>query len=73
MPLYQFECADCGAVTEETHSITETIPRNIVCNCGGSAKLIIGRTFFHLKGDGWARDGYGSKPAKSTPAGPPPT
>ena len=40
MPTYEFQCAACGKVTEETHSFSGK-PDSIACSCGGAAESII--------------------------------
>jgi len=55
MPLYEFECTNCGKIIEDFVKIG-TI--KIKCSCGGSAKKIMSSSSFILKGNGWAKDGY---------------
>lgn len=68
MPFYEFECA-CGEVTEELAKMgTETI----VCpKCGKTAKKILSRCTFSLKGGGWYADGYASGKSASGTSGAP--
>ena len=47
MPIYEFRCAECGAVASELASV-ENIPETVVCKCGGNAKRIVSRPSVHL-------------------------
>jgi len=60
MPVYEFECPECGDIKEViTNRIKE---ETIICNkCKVQMKKIISQTSFTLKGSGWGRDGYESK------------
>ncbi len=40
MPLYTYECEDCGAETD-FHAPLHAIPTSIQCPCGGKANRII--------------------------------
>jgi putative FmdB family regulatory protein len=58
MPLYEFQCDDCGDVVEVLVKVNGRGPRK--CGrCSGRLKKMISRTSFHLKGGGWYSDGYG--------------
>lgn len=64
MPYYEYECEDCGNVTETFHPIIpREIPRTFVgycskCRKAATLKKIVSVNDFQLKGDGWAKDGY---------------
>ena len=47
MPLYEYRCADCGAVTSKLASLDD-IPRHVECACGGTAGRILSRPAVHL-------------------------
>ena len=54
MPVYEYECPNCGKSVEREYKISE-YPGTIVCDdCQSEAKLRISRTSFSLKGVGWA-------------------
>ncbi len=55
MPFYEFECS-CGNVTEEMVKVGTGEIRCPIC--GGSARKIMSRCTFRLKGGGWYADGY---------------
>lgn len=60
MPKYNYICTDeeCKNEWEVTHSIT--LPAIKICEkCEKeTAKRLIGRTSFVLKGGGWYKEGY---------------
>lgn len=59
MPYYEFVCPDCHRKITAFISIKEESKfKNMRCKCGKIARRIISETSFHLKGGGWARDGY---------------
>jgi len=64
MPIYEFECHKCHAVTEVERKISE---RTQPCPCGNCGSLeteqIISRCDFSLVGD-WASVGYGGNVKK---------
>lgn len=60
MPVYDYECAKCGQVSEVDQRISdppiETCPRE---GCDGDVKRVItAPANFQLKGSGWFKDGY---------------
>lgn len=71
MPIYEYQCRKCGALTEELHGISET-PVVKCPECGARAEKKISGGNFVLKGSGWYVTDYGKKsqmPEKG-PAGP---
>lgn len=65
MPVYEYQCQDCGHQFETEQRISE--PKLKDCpKCNKAAlERLISATSFQLKGGGWYRDGYGSKKAGS--------
>ena len=62
MPLYTYQCYECGKVQEEMRSVKDR-DKSIACNhCMCASDRIIDLAAFQLKGGGWAKDGYGKKP-----------
>ena len=56
MPIYEWKCPKCGNKFE---ALVPPEPRLIGCiNCGLLMKRVISISNFHLKGSGWAKDGY---------------
>lgn len=53
MPIYEYECADCGERHEFIQKFSDSPKRK--CPACGKSKLkkLISAAAFHLKGDGW--------------------
>lgn len=68
MPVYVYECTKCGTVFEVEQSIKDEPirdhPKGRSQRACGPVKRIIQAPAFHLKGSGWARDGYSSSGEK---------
>jgi len=58
MPIYEYQCAACGRVTEKLQKISEA-PLSVCPACGGSLAKLISSCAFHLKGSGWYVTDYG--------------
>ena len=75
MPIYEYQCKDCGKVFEKFQKITEQ-PLKECRNCKGTVERLISNCSFHLKGTGWYVTDYkrggstasdnGSKSAEKT-------
>lgn len=52
MPVYEYECADCGKITEAVQKISEQ-PLTECPYCSGRLHKMISKSSFHLKGGGW--------------------
>jgi putative FmdB family regulatory protein len=57
MPLYEYQCEECGLNFEVRQKFTED-PVKSCRNCGGIVKKQISQTAFTLKGGGWYDQGY---------------
>jgi putative FmdB family regulatory protein len=57
MPIYEYRCKECGNKIEKIQNFDAKAPP---CKCDKKVQMtrLISRTSFHLKGDGWAKDGY---------------
>jgi putative FmdB family regulatory protein len=68
VPVYVYECDQCGERFEYSHSMNDP-PKSVCEKCGGKLVRVIAPTSFHLKGGGWYKDLYSSKKkdAKSEP------
>lgn len=68
MPIYEYQCAACGQITEKWQKFSEA-PLAVCPHCGGSLTKLISNCSFHLKGSGWYVTDYagGSRPNSSTP------
>ena len=60
MPIYEYECAKCGHVTEAWQKITDPGPAKCE-HCKGRMRKLISQSSFHLKGTGWYVTDYKSK------------
>jgi putative FmdB family regulatory protein len=58
MPIFNFVCVQCGTKMEVLQKFDDPDP---VCGCGYQMIKELSTYNFHLKGEGWAKDGY-SKP-----------
>lgn len=66
MPLYEYRCEDCGLTFEVRQKFTDK-PVATCRECGGSAKKLVSRGAFTLKGGGWYDQGYAQpSPAVNT-------
>ena len=85
MPIYEYKCEDCGDEFEEMlHFSEREDPLNKSCQnmivigghmpnpirCDGNIHLKMSMGSFQLKGDGWYKDGYGTKKPESKPSPP---
>lgn len=63
MPIYEYQCVDCEKVFEKIQKFSDK-PLTECEECGGELKKLISAGAFHLKGRGWAKDGYSGRPTK---------
>ncbi len=68
MPVYEYECLDCGRPTEAFQRISDG-PLKVCPECGGRLKKLLSNTSFVLKGSGWYLTDYARKPAEKKDAG----
>jgi putative FmdB family regulatory protein len=67
MPIYEYVCEKCGEHIEVLQKVSDE-PLKRCRKCRGKLEKIISRTAFQLKGSGWYKTDYSSKPAPaSTP------
>ena len=59
MPIYEYQCPDCGHVFEEWVHITDAPEWRPCPQCGAHAPHILSNTAFVLKGGGWYVTDYG--------------
>jgi len=62
MPIYEYQCKNCGKVFEVFQGITDS-PVKTCRFCQGPIKRLISLSTFHLKGSGWYVTDYGGKKA----------
>jgi putative FmdB family regulatory protein len=60
MPIYEYECMNCGKVVETVQKINDQ-PLAECSHCSGKLQKLISQSAFHLKGGGWYADSYGGK------------
>ena len=58
MPIYEYECPDCGQRFEHMQKITEESLSSCP-KCGGqNVQRLVSASAFHLKGSGWYKNDY---------------
>ncbi len=63
MPIYEYQCPDCGHQFEQLQKISDE-PVRVCPNCQEPhLKKLVSQTSFVLKGGGWYKDHYGLKAA----------
>ncbi len=74
MPIYEYQCGECDHIEEVLQKSTEGFyflgkecPN---CNVLGRMTRLLSLGSFQLKGDGWYKDGYGTKKPESKPSPP---
>ena len=60
MPLYEYECAQCGQIEEALQKFSDK-PLKKCRHCSGSLHKLISNSSFHLKGTGWYVTDYTKK------------
>lgn len=60
MPVYEYECMDCGKRFEKDQKISDAPIRECPSCHGSVRRLISGGTDFILKGSGWESKNRGS-------------
>ncbi len=60
MPIYEYECTNCGFIKEVFHKMAES-PEVQCPECSNHMKKLISPSAFHLKGSGWYVTDYKNK------------
>ena len=66
MPIYEYECTQCGNIEEALQKFSDK-PLTRCGNCKGKLTKLVSQSTFHLKGSGWYATDYANKsknPAK---------
>jgi len=63
MPIYEYECLQCGKRTELLQRLDEA-PLAACPQCGGEVKKLISSPAFQFKGSGWYVTDYAGKKAE---------
>ena len=64
MPLYEYECTECGQVEEALQKFSDK-PLKKCRHCSGKLRKLISNSSFHLKGTGWYVTDYAKKNTNS--------
>jgi putative FmdB family regulatory protein len=60
MPIYEYECCQCGHVQEVLQKFSDE-PLRTCSHCSGDLQRLISHSSFHLKGSGWYVTDYTKK------------
>ncbi|SMC27479.1 putative regulatory protein, FmdB family [Desulfacinum hydrothermale DSM 13146] len=60
MPIYEYECTQCGQITEAMQKFSDP-PLTECEHCHGELRKLISMSTFHLKGSGWYVTDYAGK------------
>ena len=60
MPIYEYQCLDCGKKFETMQKITEE-PLSSCPYCSGNVRKLVSNCSFQLKGSGWYVTDYARK------------
>ena len=62
MPKYDFKCATCGHIFEDSKKMADPCPACPKEGCGGTTQVHFGGSApgAHFAGGGWAADNYAS-------------
>lgn len=69
MPLYEYQCTDCGNQFELRQKFSDE-PAKECPKCSGAVQKLISQSGFALKGGGWYAEGYGGKKESNAPTCP---
>jgi putative FmdB family regulatory protein len=68
MPIYEYECGNCGQITEAWQKFSDK-PLKSCKHCSGKLHKIMSQSTFHLKGTGWYVTDYANKSGETTTKG----
>lgn len=60
MPIYEYECENCGRVEEALQRFSDK-PLTRCRHCSGKLHKLVSQSAFHLKGAGWYVTDYARK------------
>jgi putative FmdB family regulatory protein len=66
MPIYEYECLQCGKRTELLQRLADA-PLAACPQCGGEVKKLISSPAFQFKGSGWYATDYAGKKGGGEP------
>ena len=64
MPIYEYQCAQCGEIFEAFQRITDE-PLSQCKFCKGKVEKLISHSSFQLKGSGWYLTDYARRPSSA--------
>lgn len=64
MPIYEYECDQCGKIEEALQKFSDK-PLKKCRHCSGKLHKFISQSAFHLKGSGWYVTDYANKKNKT--------
>lgn len=67
MPIYEYECTNCGETTEAIQKFSDK-PLTKCGACSGKLQKLISQSSFHLKGTGWYVTDYANESKKKKPS-----
>lgn len=65
MPIYEYECSQCGKIREAFQKISDE-PLTDCEHCSGTLRKLISHNSFHLKGTGWYVTDYKNSSSQSS-------
>ena len=68
MPLYEYQCTECGARVEVLQKLSDP-PLDTCTTCGSAVTKLLSAPAFQFKGSGWYVTDYGSKKDTSSNGG----
>ncbi len=69
MPVYEYQCTQCKKTFDYLQKITDA-PKKKCEKCGGKLEKLLSTGGFQLKGSGWYKTDYASKPANDSGVSP---
>jgi len=67
MPIYEYECTECGKVEEALQKFSDK-PLRKCRHCSGKLHKIVSHSSFQLKGTGWYVTDYADRSKKPSPS-----
>jgi len=64
MPIYEYECTQCGKIEEVLQKFSDK-PLTKCPSCTGKLHKLVSQSTFHLKGTGWYVTDYANKSGSS--------
>lgn len=60
MPLYEYQCSDCGQLIEVIQKFSDE-PLSTCADCGGRVERLLSASAIQFKGAGWYVNDYAKK------------